>query len=139
MWIRIPFSEYGSGSTKLLNTEPIQIRIHSTLCNVRYLVPTGILERIKKVLLIYYLNLQLRNKSTLLDACAVDTVPDILERLVEVLLVVDLNLQVELVLGMLFRQRQRVAAIASLAAHADGDVHVKVHLSILKQQNPPIR
>ena len=30
MWIRIRISEYRSGSTKLLNSNPIWIRIHST-------------------------------------------------------------------------------------------------------------
>ncbi len=60
------------------------------------------------------------------------TLPDVLESFVEVVLVVDLNLKVEIVLVVLLGQSEGVTAVARLPAHADRDVHVKVHLPVLK-------
>ena len=44
-----PYSEYGSGSTKLLNTDPIRIRIHKTASNyfhwhLIYIVPVHLTQ-----------------------------------------------------------------------------------------------
>jgi hypothetical protein len=57
--------------------------------------------------------------------------PDVLERLIKLPLIIDLDLEVEVVLLVLLSEGQGVATVARLPTHADGDVHVKVHLPVL--------